>query len=203
MGYSIMTPFRTKEDKKDMLSFLEEHYDPPQFVKDYGPYLDGPTDKLSYGCDKEKHTIGFNYGCLENDVNLFVWCFCVWMAQRMGKNRKIKGAWSRYIVYDGYEFIAIEPDEKKAMYLREAFKMSPSTQDWDVQWGHDDVGFKKLNMRWVVGKLMGINVRAVNGQLKKFLKNITNEWTHEWKQKNSPLPWESDTIKSPPPRIAF
>lgn len=106
MGYSIATPIKSEKAKKEMMEFLERHYNPTLDPRARGP-IDNDWDNsrnLSY--DHGPCRIGFD-ATLTSDYIISV---CAWMALKVGKvktyptkaNPKAHGP-HKYVRYDGYE----------------------------------------------------------------------------------------------------
>ena len=100
MGYSLATPIKSEKAKKEMMDFLQRHYN-----HTLDPYARGPIDRdLSY--DHGPCRIGFDF-TMQHDYPVSV---CAWIALKVGKRKmyptkqcdKVRGPY-KYIVYDGYE----------------------------------------------------------------------------------------------------
>jgi len=106
MGYSIAVRVKSKTLRDQMYQFLQVNYHKPSEVfKELGYdssrlVLDG---NMAY--DSGKCSIGFNYSCMDEAENQYVYCVLYWIALKVGKRRPFNklGASVPYIVYDGYE----------------------------------------------------------------------------------------------------
>lgn len=57
-------------------------------------------ENLSYGANSL--SLGWNYS-MAGDANHYLWCLLRFVAQRVGKSKKIEGVLTKYINYDGEE----------------------------------------------------------------------------------------------------
>ena len=97
MGYSIMTPFTSKNIRDRMLAFMQENYKPwSELDNREADYTRGPLPgkELSYTNGK-KLVIGFDYNTTGMERE-YTWQVCLWMTATIGKG---------YIWYDGLEKI--------------------------------------------------------------------------------------------------
>lgn len=110
MGYSIMTPFKSRKSQQKMLDFLTENFRGAHELsgKDYHKYLRGPivNKDISYGSRKERNIIGFDYTgvgfCREYGFRI-----CSWMAVTEGKRKIVGGREIPFMIYDGEEDILL------------------------------------------------------------------------------------------------
>lgn len=117
MGYSIATPVRSEELKKEMLSFLEDNYVGfEDLVENSYTYCGAspPTDELAY--DEGKCRIGFNFNC---DLEEWHYISSVqrWISQKVGRRKSRFSKENKkylyekpipYYVYDGRDAIPID-----------------------------------------------------------------------------------------------
>lgn len=113
IGYSIMTPFKTEQDKQKMEQFLQMHFKPFQnLVK--GVRMSGnvieegetPTDDMDYKPEKEIPMLGFNYGAgiSMDEERDYYFSLCYWMVVVFGDRKNFDHHENMpYIIYDGVE----------------------------------------------------------------------------------------------------
>lgn len=106
MGYSAAVRIRSRKLRDEMYEFLQNNYRKPSEVfKELGYDSSRLVTDGHMAYDEGKCSIGFNYSCMGEAENQYVYCVLYWIALHAGKRRRFKklGASVPYIVYDGYE----------------------------------------------------------------------------------------------------
>lgn len=107
MGYSIMIPFETEQDKNKMELFLEQHFRSLKEVISHLPIRspqlsDGypPHDNLGYTEEVTDPFLGYNYraGVSEEERDYF-YSICYWMGIHGGKRENDRPI----LIYDGFQ----------------------------------------------------------------------------------------------------
>lgn len=113
-----MVEFKTAEDKKTMLGFLEKEYRPFSEVTQNKSLKENdlyPTSDLAYnGGYESSHLIGFNYGAGDDYFINYSYVLCYWMAINGGDKKDFGLLKDKpYIIYDGVEEWVLCKEEEK------------------------------------------------------------------------------------------
>jgi len=143
MGYSIMTPFETKEAQQKMLEFLKQNYKSPNELagKDCYKFTRGPADDLSYGSEEEAFLIGFDYSSSGFERE-YVHRMCSWMAMMDGKKKKFRERELPFMIYDGCDNVALAPEK---MSIDHRVVSDTGFWPWKEQFPLNLLGSKKLS----------------------------------------------------------
>lgn len=125
MGYSIMAPFKTEKEKKQMEEFLKKEFRSfkellkeakIRFIKTEEEENLPPHSRLAYPPETKTPVLGYNYGGSMGEERDYFFVLCYWMAIQAGdRHSEGKHQGKPYIIYDGYQnwtlFINEEPDK--------------------------------------------------------------------------------------------
>lgn len=174
MGYSIATPIRNAEAKKEMLEFLKKNFRNTEDVFKVPHYSRGPLgEDLSY--DHGKCRIGFDYNCGEPERG-YIYTVCRWMALKVGALQRFNLTEGKveligefpYLVYDGYGHTpVIQEDPKRVVpdvyryYVMDQLGVKADTYSLD-SWLKKELGIdplqalkeemKRLDAEWTSGR---------------------------------------------------
>lgn len=122
MGYTVTTPAKSQKAKKEMLSFMAEHFRPAHEVfgdldPDYDRTASGVLSEDGLDYDRGTSKMGFNYPSWGEIPRYYAFSVCRWMALKAGRIRRFKKfdlpkTSVPYIVYDGHEAIPVVPESK-------------------------------------------------------------------------------------------
>jgi len=112
MGYSVITPFESKEIQIRMFDFLLKNFrDVTKLTgEDHLQGMSNPTTDPSYPSKTEKIIIGFGYSGWASFERAYAFRLCCWMAQTEGKRIKFEGKEFPHIIYDGVEKMVLVPE---------------------------------------------------------------------------------------------
>jgi len=181
MSYSIMTPFKNKEDKKRMENFMKGHFRSLKEItkglkiEDFEPG-EGvqPNDELSYGSEHHQIVLGFDYGAAEFDEERdYYFTICYWMAVKLGDKKTFKEHEDTpYVIYDGYEEWAlfVEKERNKEIESMEVdehgYRPLNSLQRFKDASIVLKASMRKMKKEW----------EMIDEAIQKELKRLTEEW---------------------------
>lgn len=117
MGYSIYVVCRSEKAQQTMRKFLKKNLTPwhrlaagssnlPQYAPEYDYTGHITAGKNIYCCD-HKLGLGWNYGT-QGDSGGYLWALLRFIALRVGREKLVDGAKTKYIVYDGDEYYPVD-----------------------------------------------------------------------------------------------